>query len=638
MQILFAFFCISIYFAVACQIGYISPKGHDIEIEYGNPLNLACVITDTTYKSDSLSFTRNDEPIPSEMIDVVNSTVINLHIPKPALVSKDLYTCISNDTTVCKTYVSVGIKPQKVTDFSCISNNYDNLTCSWTTPNNYVSTDYNLTFTVGEGRAARYIYLCPVLQSEANNKRKYCFWDKLTTPHYRLVYESFNFTLKMNNTFGQNQINVYFVHFSKVWSGPPENLMAESVTPSSVYLSWRVPSSMQTFPPGVHHRILYQCKYGKKEWKLGGMLTGRSFRGRTSFNLTNLPNAHTICEIRVSLRSAKALPDDKSMWSRNASITVRTGSKIPDEPPLTDVGSFEIVAFDDGYREVYIYWKHIKEKQKNGPLFRYGISCEEDDSIKPTEITNAYAKFDNLPASKSYTFHIWSENMNGSSLGRSTVRVPEEADHVKEPKNFIAVKFSEGDFELFWEPPELSTNQYITNYTIFTCSNVRDRPDQCTGLLNWKVVSNKTTAVDMKVNKNQIFQLAIAANTKDSSSGMLWSDCKIKYYKNKRGKLRNVWIYRVGVTFVELGWARDCKDGIVNVYGYIAYYCPIKGPLHAECTAPATNITFPGNAISRGNITDLSPHTTYMFTISAVTKRNTFSQQSDPLYSTTLAG
>lgn len=134
-------------------------------------------------------------------------------------------------------------------------------------------------------------------------------------------------------------------------------------------------------------------------------------------NLCGLETHLLLCERAVKVRlSYKNCVDDNIYIS------------VPDEPPLTDVGSFEIVAFDDGYREVYIYWKHIKEKQKNGPLFRYGISCEEDDSIKPTEITNAYAKFDNLPASKSYTFHIWSENMNGSSLGRSTVRVPKEAD------------------------------------------------------------------------------------------------------------------------------------------------------------------------------------------------------------------
>ncbi|KAJ3639518.1 hypothetical protein Zmor_002874 [Zophobas morio] len=614
--------------------GYTIPRG-DIAIEFGSPLDITCVIVNTSSQNASLSFTRNSKPIPGEMIDVINGTTIKLHVDNPPLVSGDQYTCVlDKQTSVCMNRVSVGIKPQKVTDFSCISYNYDNLTCSWTTPNNYVRTDYNLTFTLGEGRAARYVYLCPAIVSVDN--RSSCFWNISTTPHYRLVHENFNFTLTMNNTFGTNQINEHFNHFAHVLSGPPEKLKAESATASSILLSWVVPLSMQTFPPGVHHRILYQCEYDEKKWKYGDILLKQPHK-KVTYNLTGLPYAHALCDIRVSLRSAKALPSDESMWSRNASITFRTSSKIPDEPPLTDVGSFEVVAFGNKLqnREAYIYWKQIREEQKNGPEFRYEISCEEEPELKPSNVTNTYAKFNELSISKSYTFHIWSKNVDGSSLRRSTVRVPKQADRVKEPIRFTKVEFSEGNFELTWEPPELLPTQYITNYTIFSCTNERDRPYQCTGLLNWTVVSSSTTTVNMKVDKSKIFQFAIAANTRESSSGMLWAACTIIHNKNM-GKLKNVWINRVGPTFIELGWKLDCTDGIGSVEGYIVYFCPIKSPLHSECKAPQANTTFGDTTISRGNITGLNPYTTYMLTISVITKHTTFSQQSDPLYNTTL--
>ena len=155
----------------------------------------------------------------------------------------------------------------------------------------------------------------------------------------------------------------------------------------------------------------------------------------------------------------------------------------------------------------------------------------------------------------------------------------------------------------------------------------------------------------MKVDKSKIFQFAIAANTRESSSGMLWAACTIIHNKNM-GKLKNVWINRVGPTFIELGWKLDCTDGIGSVEGYIVYFCPIKSPLHSECKgsawvhtsiflrssflAPQANTTFGDTTISRGNITGLNPYTTYMLTISVITKHTTFSQQSDPLYNTTL--
>jgi hypothetical protein len=205
---------------------------------------------------------------------------------------------------------------------------------------------------------------------------------------------------------------------------------------------------MQTFPVGVHHRIYYQCEYGEKQWHFGGMIRKVQHPAKeVTFNLTDLKYAHALCDIRVSLRSAEAQSDDESMWSRNASITERTNSKgkrnnltesvdliylfaVPDEPPETNVGSFEIVSFGNSlqYREAYIYWRQISEEQKNGPEFSYVISVEEDPSNEPVELTNTYAKFKNLSISKSYTFSIWSKNINGSSARRSIIYIPKQID------------------------------------------------------------------------------------------------------------------------------------------------------------------------------------------------------------------
>lgn len=94
-------------------------------------------------------------------------------------------------------------------------------------------------------------------------------------------------------------------------------------------MQWKVPSALETFPSGLHHRVLYQCEYGPKEWKLAEILCVHihcNSSRRMTFNLTGLPYAHALCDIRVSLRSAKALQSDESMWSANASITARVGS------------------------------------------------------------------------------------------------------------------------------------------------------------------------------------------------------------------------------------------------------------------------------------------------------------------------
>lgn len=112
--------------------------------------------------------------------------------------------------------------------------------------------------------------------------------------------------------------------------GPPVNLQYTSKTWNSIYLQWKIPNALEHFPPGLHHRVLYQCEHGPKVWHLAAIIDGHNGTDKSKrmrYNLTVLCHAYEFCDIRVSLRSAKALQDDESMWSANASITVRLGSK-----------------------------------------------------------------------------------------------------------------------------------------------------------------------------------------------------------------------------------------------------------------------------------------------------------------------
>lgn len=45
-------------------------------------------------------------------------------------------------------------------------------------------------------------------------------------------------------------------------------------------------------------------------------------RFRQEYQFTNLPHAHTLCDIRVSLRSGVSTSED--MWSNYSAVTVRT--------------------------------------------------------------------------------------------------------------------------------------------------------------------------------------------------------------------------------------------------------------------------------------------------------------------------
>lgn len=628
--------------------GYTEPHG-DILIEYGNPLDITCVLNDNYMRdhgensSKNLYFMLDGQPIPSEMIEVLNSSSIRLHIEKPPK-SSAMYICkLKNETNaVCLNNVVVGTKPLPVDDFKCISYNYENLTCTWTQPENYIKTYYNLTYFFPGRAARRYLpYSCPKIITEENQKLS-CVWTVLSDPQYRQAQRTFYFQLNMSNIFGTNVLNKTFSHFQHVLSGPPENLTYVNKTSESIYLYWSVPNPMQAFPPGLQHRVMYQSEYGEKNWQFGGII---GLTNPVYFNLTGLKYAHALYDIRIAMRSNAAEPDDESMWSKNSSITVRTMSKIPGAPPKTNIGSFEIVSSGGNSlnnTDVYVYWQQIPEDIKNGQDFSYRIGHVQGGEtryIKPDEMTNAYAKFNNLSVAESHTFRIWSQNSAGQSERESTVYVPKQAERVGEPISFIKIEFGNGKYQLSWEPPKPRTfyNANVTSYTIFWCTHDRERPHQCSGYLSWDQIPNNTTVYNITFPEDKIYhQFAISANSELTSSGMVWATCTVLHNK-AIGKMENVWIVRVEATYIEVGWKLDCSDRIGSVKGFIVYYCSIVKPTLTNCKGAEQNMTIDGDStISRANITGLVPYETYMLAVGVITKHTTQTQKSSLLYATTL--
>lgn len=156
------------------------------------------------------------------------------------------------------------------------------------------------------------------------------------------------------------------------------------------------------------------------------------------------------------------------------------------------------------------------------------------------------------------------------------------------------------------------------------------------GYLNWTHVSMNTTVYNITVpDPDKVYQFAISANTNKGSSGMIWSSCTVIHTK-VLGKMKSVWINRIGSDFIEVGWKLDCSDRIGIVEGFKIYYCPIVSPLDTKCKGPKLNVTIKSYPpMISGIVKHLTPYTTYMLGVTTVTK-NGESQPSEPLYNTTL--
>lgn len=142
-----------------------------------------------------------------------------------------------------------------------------------------------------------------------------------------------------------------------------------------------------------------------------------------------------------------------------------------------------------------------------------------------------------------------------------------------------------------------------------------------------------TTVPDM----SKVYQFAISANTRTGSSGMVWASCTVMHDK-MLGKMKSVWINRIGSYFIELSWKLHCSDRIGIVEGFKIYYCPIVSPYNLTCRESMLNTTITADPHTiHGIIDNLKPYTTYMVCIAILTKSGE-GMQSDPLYNTTLEG
>lgn len=622
--------------------GYTYPFG-DILMKYGDDLQITCVLNVTinsTANSKYLFFSRNGEELDPAFTRIINDSAIELTVKKPPR-SKDMYYCnlrkpsSSGHTFLCLNQVTVGDFPGEPESFDCVSPNWEKLICHWKPKQNYINTQYSLAFNV-VGRGVKVLFKCPAAKENIPLAPNTCIWEAGSDPIYRQPYEYYNFYLTARNIFGNATIPYRFDHYANVLPNKPDNLTVISKTSSSAEIYWAVPFPLQQFPPGIHHRIMYQHQWSKN-WTIIDIKT-KTREPEKRFNITSM-YANTVYDVRVVIKSATA---DQTKWSNFSSITFRTLSALPGKGPRVDVGSFEIV--DDGplKREVYIYWQTIPQILENGNSFKYQIaSIKEDGNIindeiineRPIELTRTYARFDKLNFGE-YHIGINATNQIGSHPTTAWITIPSKKNLPMPPESFTKIAFDEGVYELSWKLPTRSDG--IINYTIFWCDNDRDRPFLCAGYLDWIHVSNTTTMYNMTVpNPNKIYQFAISSNTANSSSGMIWASCTV-IHNRIVGKVKSLWIDRIGSHDIEVRWNLECSDRVGIILGYKIYYCPIKSPFKSECKEPSKNITVLSSQYAmRGIVNNLKPYTTYKLTLSMLTKYGE-GLESEPLHNTTL--
>lgn len=373
--------------------------------------------------------------------------------------------------------------------------------------------------------------------------------------------------------------------------------------------------------------INYTSEFHKEKWiQLGPFTelnTERELSNRMRHALTNLPYANTWYDCRVSLK-VKDAENTAEMWSNYSSHVFKTESRIPDKPPLTDIGSFSFT--DSGH--VFIYWKELLKSEHNGPNFRYIIVGTNNTNLNVERTLTKLEQIDSNMMTEPLNFHIHSKNDVGKSLNYSIVQIPAVQDRFDPPTLIKKIRVDNETYNISWVGPVRGPK--ITSYTVFWCEPNNESPTDCKSSIDFKRVNSDVFSYRLKTNNSMNF--AISANSDMSSSGMVWAMCTV-LPGNEINKLTSIITVRVQSTSIEFKWSLQCIDRTI-LTGYILEYCPIKDPKTEECKEPAKSHNITAMA-KEYKLEHLKPYTTYSVRIRMLSD-NSIGPWSEPQVNTTL--
>lgn len=191
--------------------------------------------------------------------------------------------------------------------------------------------------------------------------------------------------------------------------------------------------------------------------------------------------------------------------------------------------------------------------------------------IQPNELTYTMAKYERLSSKygqHDFNFSIKSVNAIGSSVNASHIYVPQRlCAQPSNIKKWLHQHTSQRYYNISWSAPKIMPyDQNIESYTVFWCRSKNDLQNQCDVNYNQPVFSPNCLfivfqffkgsidfqRVEKHINhliyeSNDTINFAVSANSRESSSGMVWTLCVALTNNGNKTKdlmkLKNMYIY-----------------------------------------------------------------------------------------------
>ncbi|GAB6028946.1 hypothetical protein CHUAL_004741 [Chamberlinius hualienensis] len=635
-RILLQFLLVTTILLLGCDALDAHPKCHlvtsqnkrkpttEVNVVVGSDVYIDCINSAShTNQSDPLFWSFNSSRVKSHLTEQVSPNVLSLHLKNASVDQSGFYKCSNLSTGLCLTEIKIGYKPLPVLNFNCFAYNLEYMECSWTSPYNPVTVSY--AFSVVYSRMDN---LETNRLKATKNRITNTYYFNITSelrPPYDLSRQTYIFNLYGTNRLGNVTWPFTIKHYEHVIPGKVTNLQANPLPNDlrTYKITYEKSHMMKYFDPGLTYRIEYISP-----WMDSKMVIERS---DTWALIPVLP--YTEYAVNVSCLSKLANNSLDYMWSKPTSVKFQTSPEAPGAPPVIVTGSFQAKSFIN-YSDITLYWQSIPDILKNGANISYIVIAKSLNSDMETALSTkqAYATFTNLNHSDGYSFLLYTQNDNGTSINSSEITVGAMKSLLPKPKSITVIAYSSIHYTVSWLPPSKS----VAGYRIFWMESNSTFSINEEGVFYWTDVGSLVTSVNITVaGKLPYYNFGVTSIDGDNASGIIWNTCIVRS-NGVVGKMKTVSVNVPCSNSLNVQWNIDCAEKIGIITEYRVYYCPAKAENDSCITGePVRNTSQHDINAYSVTLQNLTPNKWYRITVSVVTKAGE-GEHSDAVFARTL--
>lgn len=337
---------------------------------------------------------------------------------------------------------------------------------------------------------------------------------------------SFNFTLTSHNQF-TDHVEVFKLNVLEalIPQRPEEiRVLGNILTHNSAIIEFKLPKELQNLPDQLQFDVDVRNDVDGVFKKVKSLNLEIS-KEKIYLGLDALEYSFTNYNVRIRIRS-KFTMDAKEMWSKYSSVSFQTKARTPDVAPIMCANCFSIT----DYGNVYVYWKDLKNYEKNGRNFRYLIHVfDENDKIilSKNETQKTVLMIGNDVKAKAMHIKVFSANKEGVSNKFSAINVTLIQKELSSTRKLLKFRkeLINPVYRITWKL-QPAMEKEIKDFTLFWCHSKNEIPNQCESGIEFETVAAFKRIFELKANSSMNF--AIIMNYKDPikvSMGMQWAEC-----------------------------------------------------------------------------------------------------------------